>query len=86
MERKYFQRLVYYDTLLTNTQERLRAITLHEFDLPLELEEKQALTQNIQTKTNWLYIFYGLSAFLLCAGIAYFVKYQNTQRRLQYAL
>ncbi|MEM9076220.1 MAG: helix-turn-helix domain-containing protein [Bacteroidota bacterium] len=86
LEKKYFNRLVYYDTLLTNTHERLRGITLHEFDLPLEEEEKNTLAGIIQGKSKWLNLFYIVSTLLLLGTVAVYFKYQNTRKKLTAAL
>ncbi|MEM9076221.1 MAG: helix-turn-helix domain-containing protein [Bacteroidota bacterium] len=86
LEREYFNRLVYYDTLLTNTHERLRDITLHEFDLPLEEEEKNTLAGIIQSKSKWLNLFYIVSTLLLLGTLALYFKYRNTQKKLALAL
>ncbi|MEM9076219.1 MAG: helix-turn-helix domain-containing protein [Bacteroidota bacterium] len=85
-QKEYFNRLVYYDTLLTRTQKSLRAISLHEFDLPLAEEEKDSLTRLIQSKKKWLNIFYILSSLLLLGTAGYYFKYQNTQKKLTAAL
>lgn len=86
LEKKYFNRLVYYDSILTYTHKRLKEITLAEFDLPLQEKEKQALYQKIKSKSKGLILLYVLSAFFLLGTTAYYFRYQNIQKKLEFAL
>lgn len=85
-EQEYLERLVHYDSLLTDTQERLRKITLTQFDLPLEEEEKQVLNEAITSKQRFLNILYVASGLLLIGLLGYYLKYRETKKRLDYAL
>ncbi|TMU56388.1 helix-turn-helix domain-containing protein [Flagellimonas algicola] len=81
-EKEYLHRLVYYDSLLTDTQERIREITLNELDLPLEMEEKSSLSQAINRRNKLLIVFYTVSAVLLIGCTGYYLKYRGTRQRL----
>nr|WP_299067889.1 helix-turn-helix domain-containing protein [uncultured Allomuricauda sp.] len=85
-EKEYFNRLVYYDSLLLRTQERLRKITLEKLDLPLELEEKRALNKTISIKSKLLVAFYVSCALLFLGFLGYYIKYKKTKKRLQHIM
>ncbi|UII79684.1 AraC family transcriptional regulator [Flagellimonas sp. CMM7] len=85
-EQIYFRRLVYYDSLLARTQERLRQITLEKLDLPYQEAEKQELNKAIASKEKLIFIFYVLSFLLVFGFFGYYLKYRNTKKRLELAL
>ncbi|MEL7271768.1 MAG: AraC family transcriptional regulator, partial [Bacteroidota bacterium] len=82
-EKRYFKRLVYYDSLQKVTQKALRDITLDEFDIPFAQEEKASLFSALNQKTNtvqWLSAF----AFLLVfTSIGLYINQNNTKNRLK---
>ncbi|WP_165819392.1 helix-turn-helix domain-containing protein [Flagellimonas aquimarina] len=85
-EQEYFKRLVYYDSLLARTQERLREITLKKFDLPLQQQEKSLLNSIISSKSKRLQLFYFICGTLVLGLSGYYLKYRNIKKRLALAL
>lgn len=85
-EKEYLNRLIYYDSLLVKTQNRLEEITLKEFDLPMQEEEVSLLSSMVSTKDKWLQMFYVLCAVLLFGMSGYYLKYRNTKKRLEFVM
>lgn len=85
-EKRYFNRLVYYDSLLARTQERLREITLKKFDLPLQQEEESLMNNIISSKSKRIQVFYFICGALIVGLLGYYLKYRNTKKRLELAL
>ncbi|MCL6266036.1 helix-turn-helix domain-containing protein [Flagellimonas myxillae] len=81
-EKKYLQRLIYYDSVMTRIRTRLQEVTLKDFDIPMQMEEKSRLTQKILSKNKLIYLFYALSGILLVSGAVYYLKYRNTKKKL----
>ncbi|WP_420399527.1 helix-turn-helix domain-containing protein [Flagellimonas sp.] len=78
----YLDRLIYYDSLLIKTQNHLQEITLKEFDLPLEAEEKSLSDQLIAQKSKLLLGFYVLCAVLFLGLASVYFRYRKTKSRL----
>ncbi len=85
-EQEFFEKLVYYDSLLERTQQRLREITLEKLDLPLREEEKKELTSAIASRDTLIKIFYVTSSLLLLGLFGYYLRYRNTKKRLQHIM
>ena len=83
---EYLNRVVYYDSLLLNTQKQLREITLKKFDLPMQEEEKKLLGEMISAKSKWLTSFYVISGVMLLGLTAYYIKYTRAKKRLIYVM
>lgn len=84
LEHKYVNRLVYYDSLLGETQRHIRNVTLNEFDLPFQKNaERQMKKKFYSEKSKMLYLFsfsLGLSMLIL---IFYYWNYKKVQRKLK---
>jgi len=84
LESKYVNSLVYYDSLLGETQRHIRNVTLNEFDLPFqENAERQMKKKFYSEKSKMLYLFsfsLGLSMVIL---IFFYWNYKKVQRKLE---
>jgi len=81
--KEYFQRLVYYDSLLQATQAAVRKITLEDFDIPLEREEKASLFSALEQKSSNLQWLYAIAFVLLITSIGLYINQNNTKNRLK---
>ncbi|MEM8764329.1 MAG: AraC family transcriptional regulator [Bacteroidota bacterium] len=80
---EYLQRLVYYDSLLQATQAAVRKITLEDFDIPLEKEEKASLFNALDQKSSTIQWLYVIAFVLLITLIGLYVNQNNTKNRLK---
>lgn len=85
-EREYYNRLVYYDSLLLRRQERFREITLKQYDLPQQEEEMSLANTIISSKNRLILIIYLICGVLFIAGFIYYLKYRNTKKKLNLAI
>lgn len=79
-ESKYIDRLVYYDSLLEETERQIRNVTLTEFDLPFQRNVEQQMQDKFDSeKSRMFYIF----IFILGLSLVLFVFYYSNYRKLQ---
>ncbi|UII81108.1 AraC family transcriptional regulator [Flagellimonas sp. CMM7] len=82
----YANRLVYYDSMLTEAEKNIRSILWTEFDLPEQEETKQNLSNEIDKKENTIKVFFFLSTALIVLFILYYIKYNSTQKKLKFVM
>lgn len=79
-ESKYIDRLVYYDSLLEETERQIRNVTLTEFDLPFQRNIEQQMQSRFDSeKSRMFYIF----ILILGLSLILFLFYYNNSKKLR---
>ena len=83
-ESKYINRLVFYDSLLGETERHIRNVTLKEFDLPLQKNIEQQMKNKFHSeKSRMFYIFILLLGLSLLLFLTYYRNYRKLQKKLK---
>jgi len=82
----YMDRLVYYDSLIEQTEKTIKNISLAKFDLPLQEKEKEIFQVTILKKEKTLRIL-GVIIFLATLGLLFFyIRYVKIKRRFSHII
>ncbi len=82
LKKKYLERLIYYDSLLTKTEKNIRNVTLMHFDLPVQNLQQSTLKKEIDNKKNVVLFLYVISALLFVLIFFFHYRYKKEQKRL----
>lgn len=84
LESKYINRLVYYDSLLGETERHIRNVTLTEFDLPFQKNIEQQMESKFHSeKSRMFYIFISVLGLSLLLFIFYYRNYRRLEEKLK---
>ena len=80
LEQKHLNRLLYYDSLLARTEEKIRNVTLQKFDIPFQAEKEKKAEIALLKKENALRILYIVTALICLGFIVFYFRYHKMKR------
>ncbi|MEM8937881.1 MAG: helix-turn-helix domain-containing protein [Bacteroidota bacterium] len=82
----YANRLVFYDSLLTSSEKKIRSVLWTEFDLPELEESKQNFSDKISKKNRVIKLYLTLLVVIMVLFILYIRKYISIQKKLRFVM
>ncbi len=85
LQKKYLQRLLYYDSLIAGSNDKIKKVTLANFDIPLEKQKDLLAKEQIENKNRILDFLYVLTTivFIIMAFLTYrYIKIKILLKRL----